>query len=176
MAMKIAILGYSGCGKSTLARQLGERYGLPVLHLDSVHWLPGWVEKDRALEGQEVQAFLDSHDKEGWVIDGNYSRSMLLERRCAEADQIIILELSPLVCLWRVLRRWRTWGGQTRPDMGEGCPEKVDWEFVQWVLYKGRGEKTRQRHEDLARRYPEKTRRIHTRRQQKALLKELGLR
>ena len=104
--MKIAILGYSGCGKSTLARQLGERYGLPVLHLDSVHWLPGWVEKDRALEGQEVQAFLDSHDKEGWVIDGNYSRSMLLERRCAEANQIIILELSPLVCLWRVLRRW----------------------------------------------------------------------
>lgn len=42
--MKIAILGTSGSGKSTLAKRLGERYGLPVLHMDTVHFLPGWVE------------------------------------------------------------------------------------------------------------------------------------
>ena len=39
--MKIAILGTSGSGKSTLAKRLGERYGLPVLHMDTVHFLPG---------------------------------------------------------------------------------------------------------------------------------------
>ena len=43
--MKIAILGTSGSGKSTLAKRLGERYGLPVLHMDTVHFLPGWVER-----------------------------------------------------------------------------------------------------------------------------------
>ena len=43
--MKIAILGTSGSGKSTLAKRLGERYGLPVLHMDTVHFLPGWVEQ-----------------------------------------------------------------------------------------------------------------------------------
>ena len=36
--MKIAILGTSGSGKSTLAKRLGERYGLPVLHMDTVHF------------------------------------------------------------------------------------------------------------------------------------------
>ena len=41
--MKIAILGHSGSGKSTLARALGDKYGLPVLHFDAIHFLPGWV-------------------------------------------------------------------------------------------------------------------------------------
>lgn len=49
--MKIAILGTSGSGKSTLAKRLGERYGLPVLLMDTVHFLPGWVERPFA-EGQ----------------------------------------------------------------------------------------------------------------------------
>ena len=42
--MRIAIIGYSGAGKSTLARALGERYACPVLHLDALHFLPGWSE------------------------------------------------------------------------------------------------------------------------------------
>lgn len=45
--MRIAVIGYSGSGKSTLAARLGAAYGVPVLHLDSVHWLPGWVERPR---------------------------------------------------------------------------------------------------------------------------------
>ena len=40
--MRIAVIGYSGAGKSTLARALGARYGVPVLHMDRVHWAPGW--------------------------------------------------------------------------------------------------------------------------------------
>lgn len=69
--MRIAIIGYSGSGKSTLAAQLGQSYGVPVLHLDSVHWLPGWVERAREEEKALVRAFLDQN--ESWVIDGNYS-------------------------------------------------------------------------------------------------------
>ena len=41
---RIAIIGPGGAGKSTLARRLGERLGLPVIHLDAEHWRPGWVE------------------------------------------------------------------------------------------------------------------------------------
>ena len=29
-------------------------------------------------------------------------------------------------------RRWM-YRGKTRPDMAEGCPEKVDWEFVKFI-------------------------------------------
>ena len=57
--MKIAILGTSGSGKSTLAKRLGERYGLPVLHMDTVHFLPGWVERPFAEEEAIVRQFLD---------------------------------------------------------------------------------------------------------------------
>ena len=43
--MKIAVIGHSGSGKSTLARRIAEETGVPVLHLDQIHWLPGWQER-----------------------------------------------------------------------------------------------------------------------------------
>ena len=70
--MKIAVNGYSGSGKSTLARRLGELYQIPVLHLDTVHWLPGWEEKAEEQERSEVRAFMDRNAS--WVIDGNYRK------------------------------------------------------------------------------------------------------
>ena len=36
--MRIAIIGYIGSGKSTLSRFLGEKYGIPMLHFDTVHF------------------------------------------------------------------------------------------------------------------------------------------
>ena len=84
--MKIAILGTSGSGKSTLAKRLGERYGLPVLHMDTVHFLPGWVERPFAEEEAIVRQFLDENAG-GWVIDGNYSKTCYA-RRLKEADKI----------------------------------------------------------------------------------------
>lgn len=59
--MKIAIIGYSGCGKSTLAKYLEEKYHIPVLHLDCIHWLPGWVERPQAEEKALVEQFLDQN-------------------------------------------------------------------------------------------------------------------
>ena len=56
--MKIAILGTSGSGKSTLAKQLGEQYSAPVLHLDAVHFLPGWVERTPEEEKTILSRFL----------------------------------------------------------------------------------------------------------------------
>ena len=52
--MKIAVLGYSGSGKSTLARKLGELYGVPVLHLDAVQFLPGWRERPHAGKAESL--------------------------------------------------------------------------------------------------------------------------
>ena len=110
--MKIAILGTSGSGKSTLAKRLGETYGLPVLHMDTVHFLPGWVERPFEEEETIIRRFLDENEK-GWVIDGNYTKTCYA-RRLEEADKIIVLWFSPLVCLWRAVRRWQQNKGRVR--------------------------------------------------------------
>ena len=77
--MKIAILGLSGSGKSTLAKQLGSFYHAPVLHLDAVHFLPGWVERVPGEEEQLVTSFLDTHSS--WVMDGNYTKTCYARRQ-----------------------------------------------------------------------------------------------
>ncbi len=151
--MKIAVTGYSGSGKSTLAKKLGEKYGAEVLHLDSVHFLPGWVERDREEEQKIVSDFLDSH--ESWVIDGNYKK-LCYERRMEEADMIVMMLFNRFACLKRVTKRYKKYKNTTRPDLAEGCNEKLDREFITWVLWRGRGKSARERYGRLQKQYADK--------------------
>lgn len=151
--MKIAVLGYSGAGKSTLARALGEHYGIPVLHFDTVHWAPGWQERDRGEAYRMVHKFMESSD---WVVDGNYTK-FEYERRLAEADRIVLLLFPRVVCFLRAWRRFFRYRGNSRADMSEGCPEKMDGEFMWWILWKGRTRQKREKFREVAERYPEKT-------------------
>jgi adenylate kinase family enzyme len=125
---RIAIIGSSGAGKSTLARKLGDLLDLPIVHLDALHWRPGWVEPPedewRALQEAAVA-------QQRWIIDGNYGST--LDIRLAAADAIIFLDLPRTLCVWRIFLRWLRYRGRSRPDMAEGCPEKLDWGFVRWV-------------------------------------------
>ena len=151
--MKIAVIGYSGAGKSTLAEKLGEVFRADVLHFDAVQFLPGWAVRDEAEKQRITEAFLDSHD--GWVIDGNYTK-LLYERRMAEADRIVLLLFNRWTCLARAVRRYRTYRHTTRPDMADGCEEKLDAEFLRWILHGQRTRKTRERFRRLCEQYPDK--------------------
>ncbi len=135
MKPKIVIIGYSGSGKSTLAQQLGNQHKCEVMHLDCIHWLPGWNERDKSEVIQIVSEFLDSHDS--WIIDGNYSYACF-ERRLNEATQIIFLDFPVHICLYRVLKRYFSNRGKSRESMTEGCDEKIDWEFFWWIIHEGR--------------------------------------
>ena len=135
--MKIAITGYSGCGKSTLAQALSEKYGLPVLYIDTVHHLPGWKVRDRAETSRIVGEFLDDHNESGWVIDSTYRRHHFA-RRMEEADEILLLRFGRLSSLFRAWKRYRRYKGKSRPSMTVGCDEKFDWQFVRWILWEGR--------------------------------------
>lgn len=151
--MKIAIIGYSGSGKSTLARKLGEVYQADVLHFDTVHFLPDWEIRGDEEKSRITKEFLDTHNS--WVIDGNYS-SLFYERRMSEADIIILLLFNRFSCLYRVFRRYKQYKNTTRPDMCEGCNEKLDWEFVKWVLHDGRTKRAQNRYKSVISRYREK--------------------
>ncbi len=125
---RILIIGCGGSGKSTLARQMGKKLNLPVVHLDKLFWHSGWVESTR----EEIDAkILQETAKDQWIIDGNYKRT--LPMRLQRCDTVIFLDFSRFACLRGVLKRVLTNYGRVRPDMAEGCPEKFDLEFLQWV-------------------------------------------
>lgn len=125
---RILIIGCGGAGKSTLARQLGEKTGIPVVHLDKLYWRPGWQhvtreEFDEILDGVLVQ--------DAWIMDGNFNNT--IQKRIARCDTVIYLDFSRFACLMGVLKRILTTYGTVRPDMGEGCPERIDLDFLKWV-------------------------------------------
>lgn len=151
--MKIAVLGYSGAGKSTLARALGEKYGIPVLHFDTVQFTPNWEVRDRDKARRMVHEFMENPQ---WVMDGTYS-NFEYERRLSEADVIILLLFPRLVCFLRAWKRYFRFHGKSRPDMADGCCEKMDGEFIWWLLWKGRTRRRREKFQKVVAQYPEKT-------------------
>ena len=74
-----------------------------------------------------------------------------MEIRLAEADTFIYLELPLRVCIYRVLKRWIQNYGKTRPDMAAGCPEKMDKQFLKFIVttYAARKQAMRQRARDF---------------------------
>ena len=125
---RIVIIGCGGAGKSTLARQLGEKLDLPVVHLDKLFWKPGWEQVSKE-KFDELHRQALAEDK--WIMDGNFNRTM--EERVARCDAIIYLDFNRFACLLGAFKRILTTYGTVRPDMGEGCPERFDWEFLKWV-------------------------------------------
>lgn len=146
-------MGHSGSGKSTLARTFGERYGCPVLHLDRVQFQENWALRDREEALAMVSAFMA---QDSWVIDGNYE-AFLQAQRLAQADRIVLLMFNRWTCFRRVFRRARTFRGKTRPDMADGCIERLDWAFVYWVLWGGRTPSKRRHYRRIASEHADKT-------------------
>lgn len=128
MLRRIIVIGSGGSGKSTLARRLGARLGLEVLHLDARYWQKGWVETPKDVWAEQVEALLA---RESWIIDGNYSGTM--RRRLEACDTVVFLDLPRTLCLWRVVKRRFVYFKRSRPDMAEGCRERINLEFLRWV-------------------------------------------
>jgi adenylate kinase family enzyme len=123
------VIGISaGVGKSTFARKLGKSLNISVFHLDALYWKRDWVEAPLE-EFSKAQQEIVNQDQ--WIIEGNFINTF--EIRAEHADTIIYLELPLHVCLYRVVKRWLMNIGRTRPDMGEGCKEKLDWDFIKFI-------------------------------------------
>jgi adenylate kinase family enzyme len=125
---RIMIVGSAGSGKSTFARRLGEQLDLPVVHLDTLYWRPGWVEPSQEEWHEQVREAVQA---DAWVMDGNYSATMDL--RFERADTAIFLDIPRRVCLYRVLKRSIRHRGRVRSDGATGCPERLEWFFLKWV-------------------------------------------
>jgi adenylate kinase family enzyme len=127
---RIMIVGQPGAGKSTLAARLGERTGLPVIHIDKIHWQAGWLERSKA---EKTRLCLEAEQQDQWVFEGGHSATW--PSRLARANMLVWLDLPVGQRLWRVVRRAIVGLGRTRPDMAEGCPERLRSlpEFIAYI-------------------------------------------
>lgn len=125
---KIIVIGSGGSGKSTLARSLGEKLNIQVYHLDALFWKPNWVgvpkDEQRKVQNELVR-------KQQWIIDGNYGGTM--DIRIKAADTIIFLDIHRIICVYRAFKRMIQYRNRTRPDMAEGCEERLDFQFLKWI-------------------------------------------
>jgi len=125
---RILILGPSGSGKSTVCERIGRILGIPVVHLDKYYWNPNWVDTPKDEWVSKVKNLIAS---ESWVMDGNYTST--LKMRSEVADTLIFLDMTRRMSYFRVIIRYLKNRGKTRPDVTEGCPEKIDLDFIRWI-------------------------------------------
>ena len=79
---KIIVIGNCGSGKTTFATKLAEILDLPLTHLDSEFWQPGWGTTPREQWLEKVKAMAA---RDEWILDGNYG-STLKERFLAARE------------------------------------------------------------------------------------------
>ena len=125
---KVVVIGSGGAGKSTFSRRLGEATGLPVIHLDSHFWRPNWYPTPKDEWKAKVEELVNG---DSWIIDGNFGGPR--EVRMEAADTVIMLDVPRRICMYRVVKRAVRFRGERRPDMAEGCNEKIDLEFLLWI-------------------------------------------
>lgn len=108
---RIWIVGVPGSGKSTLAIALAERLGVSPVHMDELHWLPGW--RERAPE--ETAALLAERlAARRWVAEGNYGQYRSVHMDAVELT--VWLDLPLRITFPRLVRR-----GLRRSLRGEPC-------------------------------------------------------
>jgi adenylate kinase family enzyme len=128
-AERVLVIGCSGSGKSTLAQKLGRRLGLPYVSMDrEIFWLPGWQSRPRAEAVARLEAFVA---EERWIIDGTSPGTLAL--RLPRSHLVLWLRPPRWASLYGVLSRWLKFRVRSRPEMADGCPERISREFLTYV-------------------------------------------
>lgn len=128
---RIAIIGSPGSGKTTFAVKLHEILGLPLYHLDRYFRVPDeiWDKTDYEDVGKRMRELAD---RDEWIIDGNYNRTM--DIRLKRADFVIYFSHPTKECLKRARQRFEETKGQQRFDQPIGMIDyELDQSFMDYI-------------------------------------------
>ncbi len=127
---RVLVVGGPGSGKLTFARRLGALTNLPVTSLDALFWEPGWQESDRGVFQNRLQETIQSP---AWILDGNYLVSTNAPQ-LPMADTVFWLDIPTMTRMTGIFSRIAYYYGRVRPEMPEGCAERLDWAFIRYAL------------------------------------------
>ena len=120
---KIIVIGCPGSGKSMVSRELHNKTGIPLYHLDMMYWNADKTTVEKSVFRERLCAVLE---KDEWIIDGNYGSTM--ELRMAACDTVIFLDYPLDVCLDGIRER----RGKPRSDM-PWIETEEDAEFIEFI-------------------------------------------
>ena len=120
---KVIVIGCPGSGKSTVSRELHNRTGIPLYHLDMMYWNADKTTVEKSVFLERLSTVLE---KDKWIIDGNYGSTM--ELRMAACDTVIFLDYPLDVCLDGIRER----RGKPRSDM-PWIETEEDSEFIEFI-------------------------------------------
>ena len=120
---KVIVIGCPGSGKSTISRELHNKTGIPLYHLDMMYWNADKTTVEKSVFLERLSVVLE---KDEWIIDGNYGSTM--ELRMAKCDTVIFLDYPLEVCLGGIKERH----GKPRSDM-PWIETEEDAEFIEFI-------------------------------------------
>ncbi|EMB0337606.1 AAA family ATPase [Listeria monocytogenes] len=127
---KVLIIGPNGAGKSTFATELGKHYDFEVCHLDKLFWQENWNAVAKADFEDKVDNIMSSKKK--YIIDGDYFFN--LEKRLEHTDLVIWIKIPLFLCVANIIKRRFKYMTNVRPDVTEGCDEKLNLSFLLYAL------------------------------------------
>ncbi len=121
---RVMVIGSPGAGKTALGMELARALELPFVDLDDEHWGAGWVEPAPDAWQARMRELVDEPQ---WVLAGNFGGTMAV--RAARADLVVLFDLHPARCVWRLLlRTWKTRVLRQTWRLPRECRARPDWE------------------------------------------------
>ena len=123
--MRTVSIGNSGSGKTWLSRRLGNQFGVPVVHLHEIFWLPGGFDAKR--EPSEVAEVISRERAAAkWIVKDVYGD--LASEFLPAAQTLIWLDLPWPVCKLRLGAR----GSESKSHMNhaqtkDGLKALIAW-------------------------------------------------
>ena len=123
---RIVIIGNSGSGKSYLAQRLGDHFGYPIIHLDTLFWEPGGFNRKRPQEivHAEIATLVQGAN---WIVEGVFGE--LAQEFFVNASHLIWLDFDQETCLNSLRRR----GSESSEQQDQQSAEENFQKLLTWA-------------------------------------------
>ena len=96
----INVVGTSASGKSTFSKELAATLSIQYIEMDALFWKPNWQESTINEFLPKIEAAIAN---DGWVLDGNYSRTASI--KWAKVSTIVWIDYSLSRTVFQAFKR-----------------------------------------------------------------------